>query len=278
MRWFLLALVVALAPMAASTPAAADSRSWNLDRYLSEPHSWGTITINTGPDVLTLDWSGLVLGDQASKDLRGVADGALSGKKDGTVDAKERDDVTFALKAFFESSFAKAANNHAFSGLVLIDQAEAQKVTVTSLTADGLTGPVDGDTPVAVTVGLKIDFPNIDDHKDVHTVKVDLGDAFVDGGHDDQAAKLVGDLTLRVGTVPDWTLDRASVQPACAADRFDNGVLVFHGDDVPCFTGTSGVLLTFAIDGHGRSSNVLPGVGLAAVVAALALALVRRRQ
>jgi hypothetical protein len=257
-----------------------DSPGWNFEAYLKEAHSWGALTAHVGPDSVALTWSGLTLGDEASSDLRHLADGALSGEKDGNVDAKELDDFTFGLTALFESQFGKYANQHAFSGFLLIDQAEAQKVEVEHVEAEGLEGSVDQAGPITVEVALDIAFPNVDDHKDVHTVRFDLGPYFLQESHNDDAESLAGDLTLTIAGADGWTIDAQSIQPTCAAESLEDGQLVFAGDDVDCFTGHDGVLLSFAINGHGtRDSSFLPGFeGLFAALALVGVLVLRRRQ
>lgn len=284
MRYLGPSVLVAMAFVAFMAAPAAAKEPASFESYLNEPHAMGTLAVSAGPDYIKLAWNGLTLGDQASHDIRELADGALSGEKDGRVDSKELNDALFALRALFESNFNKAANHHDLSGVVLIDRAEAQKVEVTKLTTKGLEGDVDQAAPVEVTLEILVSFPNVDDGKDVHTVRVDLGRYFLspkekdeDGdGHAD-AASPARDLTLTVGGAPGWTLDSASVQPACAAEDIRDGRMVFHGDDVDCFTGHDGVLLSFAITGKGTGKNFLPGFGLAPLVAGAALVLARRR-
>lgn len=275
----LLALVAFAMPAAAEEEAASDEQRWNFEAYLQEAHSWGQITVSVGPDSVEFVWSGLTLGEQASADLRELADGALSGEKDGEVDETELDDFTFALSALFESQFGKVANHRAFSGFLLIDQAEAQDVKVTNVGAEHLAGSVDQTDPIVVEVALAIDFPNIDDYKDVHTVRFDLGSHFIEEGHEEEAQRLAGDLTLAIQGAEGWTIDAASVQPACAAESLEEGALVFSGEDVSCFTGRDGVLLTFAINGEGkREASFLPGLELLGLAAALGVGLVLRRR
>jgi hypothetical protein len=265
-------------PATAQEAESDESPQWNFEAYLDEAHSWGDLAVKVGPDSVDLSWTGLTLGDQASSDLRQLADGALSGEKDGQVDETELDDFTFGLTALFESQFGKYANNHAFSGFVLIDQAEAQKVEVTHVAAENLAGDVEQAGSVIVGVAINIAFPNVDDHKDVHTVRFDLGPYFIQQSHDEEAESLAGDLTLAVQGADGWSIDAESIQPACAAESFSEGRMVFAGDDVDCFTGHDGVLLSFAINGQGtRDSNFLPGFELVALVAALGAALFVRR-
>jgi len=271
--------LVGMALPATAQDETADDEPRNFETYLSEAHSWGSLGIHVGPDFVAIDWSGITLGENASSDLRHLADGAISGDKDGQVDESELDDFTFGLSAIFQNTFGKFANNHAFSGFVLIDQAEAQGVEVTGVDADGLTGDVDQGGLVTVGIQLRIAFPNVDDYRDVHTVRFDLGSYFIQEGNEEEADRLAGDLTLTVDGADGWTIDGASVNPQCAADSFQDGRLVFEGDDVACFTGHDGVLLSFAINGDGqREKNFLPGFEAAFVALALVGVVALRRR
>ena len=274
--------LVAIVGWAAPATAEADSSgpNWDFERYMQEAHGLGDLKITVGPDSMVLDWAGIELGQEASEDLRIVADGALSGEKDGRVDRKEADDLTFALTALLENAFGKYANNHRFSGLVLIDDSEAQSAQVTHLEVQDLVGPVDQPAPLTASFTVGIPFPNVDEAKDVHAVRLDMGPYYIREGDDDQGARFAGDLTLTIAAADGWTLDQESVQPGCAADQYEDGTLVFAGDDVSCFTGHPGLLLSFAITGHGQSHrSFLPGFELPLLVAALALVgvLARRR-
>lgn len=264
-----------------TTEAAEESESggWSFQAFMDEAHSLGTVTITVGPDSMRLDWDGLQLGEQASSAVRSLADGAMSDEADGTVTDAEASDFLVALQVLAEREFRKIANHHDFGGFVLIDQAEAGELNVDLFEADGLAGDVDEGGPITVTMGLAVEFPNLDKGKDIHTVTIDLGDTYLHESEDGSAATMVGDLTLVVQPVADWTMDLSSVAPDCAFESYQEGKLVFTGDDAQCFTERSGILLSFAITGEGVDDpNFLPGWGLVAAVSGLGLgARLRRR-
>jgi hypothetical protein len=273
---FVTALLV-LTPAMAAADEDEGKRPWSFQAYLDEAHSWGDITVAVGPDFMTITWDGIILGEQASRDLRGLIDGALSNEKDGEVDATELNDFTFALRMLGQSEFNKIVSHRAVSGVVLIDQAEAHSATVQKVSTQGLEGPVDQEQLATLGFVVDITFPNVDSHKDLHTVRIDLGNHFIRSDHDEEAARLAGDLSLTITGANGWTIDPASIQPACASEQYADNKMTFEGDDVGCFTGRSGLLLTFAITGKGkRDASFLPGFE-AVIVLAAAVLLARRR-
>lgn len=271
--------LLVLLPVMAMVASAAEDGERSAERYLKDAHSWGEMLFTVGPNFIDLDWNGVSLGPNASTDLRGFADGTFSGEKDGVVDAEEVEDLQRALIGLFEIEFGKYANHHQYSGYVLIDEAEPQGVEVTALDVEGLEGPTNQTGPVTISLSLHVSFPNVDEGKDVHTVKIDLGKRYFPTDESGQARVLAGDLTVTVQAKPNWSIDPASVQPECAADAYLNGYLYFSGDDIDCFTGHSGLLLLFSITGQGEGGNSLPGFefGLIFVAVGLVGAALRRR-
>ncbi len=263
----------------ASAQGADEGGHFDFEAYLEEAHSWGDVTVTAGPDFLELDWDGLEMGPSAARDARYFADGILDGEEDGQVDEDEADQFLFGLGAVLEHSVPKVLNRHELSGIVLIDQAEASDADVTRTEADGLVGPVDSDEGIVAGFTIVIEFPNIDDDKDIHTVRVDLGDYFIPSGHEDDADDFAGDFSLTFQGADGWSIDEDSIQPGCAADNYEDGAIVFTGDDIDCFTGHDGILLAFAITGQGDESHALPGFEAALLAGVLggAWVLARRR-
>lgn len=258
----------------------SSGRAWDFEAYLEESHSWGHITVSAGPNFLRLNWDDVELGPEASADIRELADGAFSNEKDGLVSEEEKEQFLEAISSLFENQFARVANHHSVSGIVLIDNAEASEAEVTRVAADGLEGPVDQDGGITAAFTIWINFPNIDESKDVHTVRIDLGPRFIREGHEDEAGEFAGDLTLTFSGSDGWSIDAASIQPECAGDNYEGGHIVLTSDDIDCFTGRSGVLLAYAITGEGEAKDhFLPGfeLGLLGLAAALGIVLRRRR-
>jgi hypothetical protein len=281
-------MMVALSASAAAQeeseePAASEDEEgapeWSFESIFDGSNSWGDLTFNFAADAVEVDWSGITLNADASRAARAVADGAMSGEKDGVVSDDEFDSFKSALQALLENEFGKWANNHAFSGFVLIDQAEAQEAEVSKLDATGMTGPVDAETPVTASFAIRVGFPNVDDYKDIHTVRVDFGDYYLTQPSEGDTERFAGDLTLTLTGMDDWTLDPASVHPECASAGYADGKLVYEGEDASCFTGKSGVVLVFAITGEGKqSSNFLPSLQLLGAISALGAAVALRRR
>lgn len=278
-----IAVAFAMAAFSASLASGQgdDQPGWDFEAYLAEAYGAGALTVSVGPDHVGVDWSDIEFGAQASRDVRDLADGALGGEPDGVVTAQEAEDFQIALRVLLEREFGKFANHRAFSGIVLIDQAEAQDVEITGLQASGLAGDVEGDETIKLSWQAVVAFPNVDKGNDLHVVRVDLGSYSIQQGHEDEVEDATKDLEVTITGAPGWAIDAASVEPTCAQDTFDGESLVFVGQDVDCFTGRSGVLLAFAITGNGEDDpNFLPGFEVAGLVAALGvgMSVLRRRR
>lgn len=255
------------------------SKRWSFETYLAEAHSFGQANIDVGPSSISVDWQDITLGEEASQDLRSVVDGMFdSESKDGVVSDDEYEDFANAFRLLIESQFGNFAAEDDYAGLVRIDQSSPESAEVTLFEAEGLTGAVDQSGQIVADVGLLINFEATDSDETLHTVKLDMGPYYFKEGKEDKARDVAGDFVLTVGPAADWNIDPESIQPDCVAQNYQDGELVFTGEDVSCFTGPSdGPLLAFAIETE--PSHFLPGPGGALFALALAsMAIVLRRR
>ena len=272
--------IAAVVTLAALPAATADSST--SEQYLREAESWGDITFTVGPNSILVSWAGIEMGPNASRAIREAADGVLSeDEKDGQVSEEEADQFEFGLSGMFEGEFGKWVNQRDYSGIVLIDNAQADEVSVDNLDTQGLVGAVDQEGGITASLDVTVSFPNLEDGEDIHTVSFDMGKYYFKDVDDEHVASFLGDSTVIVGPAQDWSLDTESVQPDCAAENVDEGQMVFAGEDIGCFTGHSGVIISFAITGEGaeREKSFLPGFELVGLLSALlsGLVVIRRR-
>lgn len=269
--------IVAVVALAALPVATADSTS---EQYLKEAESWGDITFTVGPDSIIVSWAGIEMGPNASLKIRQVA-AALDDEGDNdTVSEDEAEQFTLALATLFEGEFGKWVNQRDYSGIVIIDEAQADEVTVDNLVAEGLVGPVDQEGGITASLDVTVAFPNLDEDADQHTVSFDMGKYYFKDADEEQVAAFLGDSTVVVASADAWDVDPESIQPDCAAENLEGGQMVFAGDDIGCFTGRSGVILSFAITGQGteREKSFLPGFELLGLLSALVVGLVTIRR
>lgn len=251
-----------------------------FEAYLSEAHSWGELTFTVGPDRILVDWKGITLGPEASRALRELADGFFDEEDDGVVDRSERDDLVFAVSSMFRHAFAGLAEAPPEDVGLFIDDVPPGQLAVSYVTTDGLVGPVDRDDPIVVSAGLRIGFPDVDDGRSRHSVRLDMGPFYFERGFEDEARRVAGDLTLVVGAQKHWSFDADTIRPDCVAQAHRDGRIVLSGADVACFTGHDGVLLAFDVVGRPLPFHYLPGFDalVVAVGVVMGAALAARRR
>ncbi|MGH2669025.1 MAG: hypothetical protein ACRDH5_07920 [bacterium] len=269
---FLVSLSATAAAQDEPTESAAPQPGFqDLQR---EVQSVGDIEVSVGSKSIVISWQGITLGANVSTWLRDKVDGLA--EEDGNVTQEEADSAELLLREFIQKEFRQYAHDERLNGYLLIDQSNPSGAVVNNLVAEGIEGPVVSAEGIRLSFVTTIAFETRS--ADVHTVKLDMGRYYFRAVDTAKAQDLVGDFTLTVQGASGWAIDPATVQPGCAAEKLADGKMVFTVDDVNCFTGRSGVLMSFSITGKDDTSSV-PGFGgaflaLGLLVAAVAL---RRR-
>lgn len=278
MRNILLA-TTALALLLVPAASAQDAGGYEptLESMMSEVEDLGQLTVSVESKAITFDWSGLVFGPNMSSWARTTFDEKF-GDADGYLSVDEMENGEELLRALVKSEMNSLTSDTRASGYFVIDTKNPQSTEVTSLTTQGLVGPVDSNESIQLDFTAVIGFAT--ESKDVHAVKLDMGQYYFRSMDESAASEFAGDFTLTIGGAGGWAIDADSVQPECAKEAFQNGSIVLDAGDVNCFTGPNdGLLLGFTISG---GDDGLPIPGFEAPLIALALVggllLLRRRQ
>jgi PGF-CTERM protein len=274
----ILALGALLVSLASTATAQDDPEPSNpsFQDMQSQVQSVGDIEVSVGSKAIVISWQGITLGANLSSWLREKVDGLDGNEPDGTINAEEADNAKLLLENYIAQEFRSYAHDERLSGYLVIDHTNPEGATVDSLAADGITGPVVSDQGISLSFVTTIGFPT--QSADVHTVKLDMGRYYFQAVDPEQAPAIADDFTLTVRGGNGWSIVPDSVQPSCASEKLADGAMVFTVDDVNCFTGRSGVLMSFSVSG-GDDGSSIPGFGGALwVVGLLGAGLLFRRR
>lgn len=262
-----------------STAAAQGGSSSNpsFQDLQSQVESVGDVTVSVGSKSIVISWQGIAIGGNLSSWLREKVDGLDGNEPDGTITEEEADNAELLLREYIQKEFRSYAHDDRLSGYLVIDHTNPEGAQVNSLVADGITGPVVSDQGITLSFVTTIGFPTRS--ADVHTVKLDMGRYHFRSVNTSQASAIADDFTLTIRGGNGWSIVPDSIQPACAAEKLADGAMVFTVDDVNCFTGRSGVLMSFSIAG-GDDGASIPAFGGGLWILGLLGAglLLRRRQ
>lgn len=278
MRNLLLA-TTALALLILPAASAQDSGSYepSLESMISEVEDLGQLRVSVDSKAIVFDWTGLVFGPNMSSWARTMFDDKL-GDQDGYVSVEEMENGEELLRALVKSEMNSLTTDTSASGYFVIDTKNPQSTEVTSLTTQGLVGPVDGNETISLNFTAVVGFAT--DAKDVHAVKLDMGQYYFREMNATAAEEFAGDFSLTIVGANGWGLDADSIQPTCAADAFADGQIVLDASHVNCFTGPNdGLLLGFTISGGDDGGLPIPGFEAPLIVLGLVggMFLLRRR-
>ncbi|MBI2077773.1 MAG: hypothetical protein HYT80_05290 [Euryarchaeota archaeon] len=263
--------------LAFSIPTATAEPSFeDLQKELKDV---GAIEVSVSSTQISVSWQGIEIGPNASAMVRGMVDGMDGNEADGNVSEEEADLAETVIKTFVQNEFEHYVHDENYVGHLVIDTTNPKAAKVDALAAGGLIGPVDQEEGITLSFVATVGFPT--KAADVHTVKLDMDRYYFHEVEEEKAAEVIGDFSLTVRGLDGWSIDPASIQPDCAAERYDaeSGAMVFTAEHVNCFTGRSGILLGFSLTGGSDSSWDVPAPGAPIGIAVLALAglLLRRR-
>lgn len=279
MRNTLLA-TTALALLLVPAASAQDDGGYEptMESMISEVEDLGQLTVSVESKAITFDWSGLVFGPNMSSWARSTFDDTF-GDADGYVSVEEMENGEELLRTLVKSEMNSLTSDTRASGYFVIDTKNPQATEVTSLTTEGLVGPVDSNESIQLDFQAVVAFAT--DSKDVHSVKLDMGQYYFRSMNESAAEQFAGDFTLTILGAGGWSIDADSVQPTCAADAFDDGSIVLNASHVNCFTGPNdGLLLGFTISGGDDGGLPIPGFEAPLIALALVggMLLLRRRR
>lgn len=271
------ALALLLVP-AASAQDDGGAYEPSLESMMSEVEDLGQLTVSVESKAITFDWSGLVFGPNMSSWARHTFDDKF-GDGDGYLSVEEMENGEDLLRTLVKAEMNSLTSDTRTSGYFIIDTKNPQATEVTALTTEGLVGPVASNESISLDFTAVIGFAT--DAKDVHAVKLDMGQYYFRSMNESAAAEFADDFTLTIVGAGGWGIDADSVQPSCAAEAYQDGAIVLDAGDVNCFTGPNdGLLLGFTISGGDDGGLPVPGFEAPLIGLALlgGMFLLRRRQ
>lgn len=281
-RWILAiaACLPLLLPNAAADPDRQPAPS--LGQVLSDSYRLGHLVISVGPRSSGVDWTGVELGDNGTMYLRGLIDGIEDGHEDDTVSPSEVEVAEGILSRLVERSFHQVSHDRKVSKMIVMDDDVPISDVHIQFDSQGLPGPIDAEEHARLSMEGGVEFQT--NLADVHTLQISAGDFHLSDHQVDKAEKALRDFRLTIEPQTGWTIDPDSIQPECAADRFDpeSGKIEFTAADADCFQERGGDLIALSIHGrdrgHGLGGAFAPGWEVALALAALVGVVAMRRR
>jgi hypothetical protein len=271
------ALAILLVPAAAAQDGGEESYSPSIETMMAEVEDLGSIDVSVSSKQIAFEWTGIQIGANVSSWLRGMVDEL--GDQNGTVEVAEMEQGESLLKPFLAAEMNALVTDTRSSGYFLIDTNNAQSVEVTSLVTEGMVGAVNSTTPIRLDFTAAFTFAT--QSKDVHTVKLDMGQYYFSDVNGTQAEAAAGDFALTIQGGDGWSIDADSIEPECAREAYDasSGAIVLGAQDIECFTGHSGLLIGFSISGGDDGIFGIPGFELPLLILGLigGMVAIRRR-